>query len=340
MELFKEKERIVWIDLLRVIGVIGVILIHVVSNTINTFGGLSNNSHIFYVFIHYFSSFAVPLFVMISGMMFLSKKELSYKEMFKKYILKIILIILVIGSLMILMEEIFINKDISINLVEKTFIRLITGNIWAHMWYLYLVLGLYLITPVCQLITKNINEKEFRIFLIILFIISIIVPTINKLFKIELAINMLNISGYIFYYFYGYYLYNYNINKKYKIVNYILAIIAIGYTIYRAITINSLDNVYSYISLVPCILSSATVLVLKNRSITKDKLINLIAINSLGIYILHQLFINIIYKVLKFDIIVSYPYIGLIIYSLVTLVCSLLLTYLLRKSKFIRKYFL
>ena len=40
-----EKKRIVWIDLLRVIGVIGVILIHVVSNTINTFGGLSDISH-------------------------------------------------------------------------------------------------------------------------------------------------------------------------------------------------------------------------------------------------------------------------------------------------------
>ena len=59
MELFKKKERIGWVDLLRVIGVIGIILIHVVSNTINTFGGLSNNSHVFYVFIHYFSSFAV-----------------------------------------------------------------------------------------------------------------------------------------------------------------------------------------------------------------------------------------------------------------------------------------
>ena len=47
----EKKARIVWVDLLRVIGVIGVILIHVVSNTINTFGGLSPTSHIFYCFI-------------------------------------------------------------------------------------------------------------------------------------------------------------------------------------------------------------------------------------------------------------------------------------------------
>ena len=334
------KERIVWIDLLRVIGVIGVILIHVVSNTANTFGDLSNNSHVFYAFIQYFSSFAVPLFVMISGMMFLSKDVITYKDMFKKYLLKIILIILVIGTGMILMEEIFINKDISINLIKKVFIRLITGDIWAHMWYLYLVLGLYLITPVCQLIVKNIKDNEFKIFLIILFIISIIVPSLNKLFNIKLAFNMLTISGYIFYYFYGYYLYHFDISKKYKLLNYILCFIAICYTIYRAITINSLDNVYSYTSIVPCIIASMVVIMCKNKTIKNPKLINLIAVNSLGIYIIHQLFINIIYKVIKFDIIVDYPYIGLLVYSLVIFLVSLGSVYLLRKWEFVRKYFL
>jgi surface polysaccharide O-acyltransferase-like enzyme len=335
-----EKKRIVWIDLLRVIGVIGVILIHVVSNTVNTFGGLSNNSHIFYVFIRYSFSFAVPLFVMISGMVFLGKKEISYKEMFKKYILKIILIILVIGSLMVLMEEIFINKNISINLVKTLVIRLITGDIWAHMWYLYLVLGLYLITPVCILITNNIKEKEYKIFLILFFLVSIIVPSLSKLLQLNLAFNYLNLSSYIFYYFYGYYLYKYNISKEYKIFNYILGILAIGYTIYSAITVNVIDKAFAYTTLVPCILSSSVVLLFKDKNIKKDKLINLIAVNSLGIYIIHQLFINVIYKVIKFDIIVNYPYIGLIIYSLVILLLSLLTTYLLRKSKFIRKYFL
>ena len=339
MKLFSKK-RIVWIDLLRVIGVIGVILIHVVSNTINTFGGLTDNAHKFYVFIHYFASFAVPLFVMISGMMFLGRSELTFKDMFKKYILKIILIILVIGSLMILMEEIFINKHISLDLIKTLFIRLITGDIWAHMWYLYLVLGLYLITPVCVLITNNIKKKDYQIFLIILFILGILVPSLNKLFNIKLAFNMLEISGYIFYYFYGYYLYKYDIDKNYKIINYVLCILAIIYTIYRAITVNSLSNVYSYITIVPCIIASTVILVCKDKSIKKDKLINLIAVCSLGIYIIHQLFINIIYKVLKFNMIVNYPYIGLIIYSVVILGISFITVYLLRKVDFIKKYFL
>ena len=169
---------------------------------------------------------------------------------------------------------------------------------------------------------------------------GIIIPTLNKLLSLNIAFNMIGISGYLFYYFYGYYLYRFDVTKEYKIFNYIVCIVAIAYTIYRAIIINSLDNVYSYVTLVPCVMAGTIVLLCKDKKIKKDKLINIIAVNSLGIYIFHQLFINIIYKVLKFDIITSYPYLCLIIYSLIILLCSLIVTYLLRKSKIIRKYFL
>ena len=336
----KIKNRIVWIDFLRLIGVIGVILIHIVSNTINTFGGLSKEAHTIYCFIHYFSSFAVPLFVMVSGMMFLGKDNLTFKDVFKKYLLKVLLIIFVIGTIMILMEEVFINKSVSLDLVRRVFLRLIEGDSWAHMWYLYLVFGLYLLTPVFVLITKNIKEKDYRTFLIILFAISIIIPTLNELFDIKIAFNKLGISGYIFYYFYGYYLYKYDTSKKFKLFNYIVSILCIIYTIYRAININTLDDVYSYTTLVPCMLASSTILLLKGTTVKSGDVINTIGVCSLGIYVIHQFFINIIYKVIKFDLIVTHPYSCLFLYFLIIFSSSFLVTYLLRKIKFVRKYFL
>ena len=277
---------------------------------------------------------------MISGMMFLGKTDLTFKDVFKKYLLKILLIIFVIGAGMILMEEIFINKDVSLDLIRRVFLRLIEGDSWAHMWYLYLVFGLYLLTPVFVLITKNIKQKDYQTFLIILFVISIIIPSLNRLFDISIAFNKVGISGYIFYYFYGYYLYKYDTSKNFRIINYIISILCIGYTIYRAIHINTLDNVYSYTTLVPCMLASSTVLLLKGTTVKNSELINSIGICSLGIYVTHQFFINIIYKVIKYDMIVNYPYIGLILYSIIIFSSSLLITFLLRKIKFIRKYFL
>ena len=37
------KNRIIWIDILRIIGIIGVLFMHIVGNTINTYG-LSNEN--------------------------------------------------------------------------------------------------------------------------------------------------------------------------------------------------------------------------------------------------------------------------------------------------------
>lgn len=336
------KKRIVWIDILRIIGVFGVILMHIVGNTINTYGNLSKTANYIYVFIGILFQFAVPLFVMLSGMMFLGKKNITFREMFKKYILKIILIILIIGTCMILMEEVFVNKNISVSLIKKVFIRIITGNIWAHMWYLYLTLGLYLITPVLVIITSNIKQKDYKVLLIVLFVITILLSTLNRIFNINIAFNTINISGYIFYYFYGYYLYKYDISKKYKVLNHSFSLLSIVFLIYYVNRYTSLDASFSYTTFTPFIFASSCILLFKNKDIKLkiNNLINSIGLCSLGIYVIHQFFINIIYKLLKFKYIVYHPYTGLVLYTLVIFIISYIVTYLLRKLKIIRKYLL
>ena len=69
-----------------------------------------------------------------------------------------------------------------------------------------------------------------------------------------------------------------------------------------------------------------------------SKVLSQIGINSYGIYIFHQLFINIIYKLLKFDFIRIYPLIGFCIYLVIIFMLSYFTTYILRKIKLISKY--
>ena len=107
------KKRIVWIDLLRVIGILGVLFMHVVGNTINNIDTLPNNANSVYIFLAHFFEFAIPLFVMISGMMFLSKNNISFKDMLLKYCLKIFLTIVVIGSIMVIVEELYLYDTVS-----------------------------------------------------------------------------------------------------------------------------------------------------------------------------------------------------------------------------------
>ena len=56
------------------------------------------------------------------------------------------------------------------------------------------------------------------------------------------------------------------------------------------------------------------------------------------IYIFHQLFINIIYKLLKFDFIRIYPLIGFCIYLIFVFILLYFTTCILRKIKLISKY--
>ena len=72
------KKRILWLDLLRIIGIFGVIIIHIVGNTINTFN-LSGTSYIVYNIICKCCYFTLPLFIMISGSLLLNK-DIFYKE--------------------------------------------------------------------------------------------------------------------------------------------------------------------------------------------------------------------------------------------------------------------
>ena len=101
------KKRILWIDIIRTIGMISVIAIHIIGNTINTFN-LSGTKTIIFNIISQILYFSIPLFIMLSGAMFLDKnKDIDLKKMLSKYVLKIFLAILIFGTIFSAIELIF-----------------------------------------------------------------------------------------------------------------------------------------------------------------------------------------------------------------------------------------
>lgn len=329
------KKRIIWIDILRLIGIIMVLTIHVVGNTINTFN-LGGNANTVYRVLSGISATAICLFVMISGMMFLGK-NITYKDMFKKYIPKILIGIVVIGFIYSMMELVFINKSFELSFIYESFLKIIHMDTWAHMWYLYLVLALYLLTPVIKILTDNLNEKKYIITLLISLLIGITLSLFVNVHPVLKSLIML--YAYVIYYIYGYFIYKFKIGNVYKMSNYIGALISVGYIIYLVINTSALE-VINYISFPVFVIASALILVFKDRDFKDNKItkqITNIGLCSYGIYVIHQVFINIIYKVLKLDIIVSYP-ILLPVYMLVIFILSYGVIYTLRTNKFISKY--
>lgn len=334
------KKRKLDIDILKVSSMLMIILMHVMGNTINTFGIGGRPAFIYNIIIN-ICFIAIPIFVMVSGANFLNK-DISIKDLFRKYILKILLALVVFGFFYSALEIVFETRFFGIKDIFTCFKNILTGNLWAHMWYLYLVVGLYLITPVLRTITKEKNGI-LEYFLIILFLFTMLIPEITMLTKINIAFYTLISSVYLFYYLYGFYIYYHKVSSLYEYLSYFLGILS-----FILIIIFSSKNIYleyiSYTSILVFLLANAIMIFVCSFNNKKEglftKMIHSLAKCSFGIYLTHQIYINLIYKFFKFTWILKSPYLGLIIYSIAVLLVSYLFVYLFKKIRLIDKYLL
>ncbi len=327
---------------------IGVIQIHVSASnwfllTVNSFNWQTLN-----VF-DAMARWCVPIFVMISGTLFLNpQKEIPIKAIFTKYIFRIIMVILFFGVFIYLFETLSAGKNIWHNIGY-----LFDCSNFYHLWYLYMIIGLYLLVPVLKIITQHATKKQFEYCLTILFAFSFVIPLLNDLLSAQVKIILDNlrlptISGFVFYFLLGRYLDIYNFRHRKAL--YFFGIIAVLFTIlgssYLSLQKGRPDaSLYNYISIQCFVASTALFILTKNnyhrieKQIAKTKIINIISKYSLGIYGVHVIFISLLYK---FEIInTTYNPIFMVpIMTIGVLALSLLLSLLLSKIPVIGRFLL
>ncbi len=91
--------------------------------------------------------FCVPIFVMISGALFLSPgKSVTFDKVIKKYVKRIVYALVVFAFPMCTAETLFTQSGGLICSITNW----ITGKSWDYMSYLYMLIGLYLLTPIIK----------------------------------------------------------------------------------------------------------------------------------------------------------------------------------------------
>lgn len=326
----KKKE---YINFLRFICCLFVIMIHVIEGWLITNPKINDFRFLFdCVLIQPFIRTAVPIFVMISGSLLLNPDKNISIDKLKTYISKMILILLTFGLFYCTIESIFNFGFSNMFLVIKTSIKnLFEEKSWAHLWYIYMLIGLYIITPILREFVKNDNKKNVNFILISLFILSVFIPTFNQIFNLQITTFKLNSLVYIFIYLLGYYIANTSIISKK--MTYICGVIGfIGYLLMSYyLKINSQNNLF-------VILESIFIFYTFSKSnIKSNKFINLVADNSLGIYIIHAFWLNIINKAFNIYPDILPIFIGEFIFLIVTFILSLFSSMILKKIPFIKK---
>ena len=338
-----------YLNTLRVLAVFGVIMIHVFS-PLNLYftAALTEQESYFCTVLRNFWQWCVPLFVMITGVIFLDpQKEITLEKLFKKYLLRIILALFIFGIPYAFLEIFFDARyRFSFPQTGAAVMNVFQGKLWDHMWYLYMIAGIYLMLPLFKTFVNNRGRRPLRYVIIILFIFTSAAPAAENIFSWKIGFYIPVNSVYVFYLLLGHYIHNYKVNVNRKAL---LLLLVLYYVSAVLLPLNKsfINNIsggggiifFDYSSPI-VIMSAFSLFCIMRRRNAPGKVFDILSPMCFGIYLIHTLFINFLYKFIKFSP-ERFPLIIVIIgVSTITIVLSIGFTYMGRRIKIIRKYVL
>lgn len=92
--------------------------------------------------------------------------------------------LLLFGTVYAWMELLFDERMISVKQVGIALLNVFQGKPWAHMWYLYCLLGLYFMLPVYRILSKHMTDKDLKYYLLVSFVFLSVIP-MYKIFGVE-----------------------------------------------------------------------------------------------------------------------------------------------------------
>ena len=287
-----ETNRYIYIEYLRVFATLAVIVVHVSGNIVRYFNGVEDHWWIANCF-DSSMRFCVPIFVMLSGALLIPKVE-SIFVFFYKRLNRILLPFAFWSSIYIGYELFHKLSEGNITLiatVKLIFIRISLGASY-HLWYIYMIIGLYLFMPIIGKWARNSNSREILYFLLIWFTILFIEPFYPKFINI---MELKSFTGFIGYLVLGYYLSSFvGKSKKVNIISLLLILLGLAITIFGTYLISVHKNIYifsntfyQYLSPNIVIMSIGLFLIIKNNFEHQSFIITSIAKYSFGIYLAH-----------------------------------------------------
>ena len=298
--------RILWIDLIKVFSMFSVILVHSAAPILSKIGEIDFSTWMVGNIYDSMARMAVPLFFMVSGVLLLNSKEESLFVFFKKRFLKVIIPLIAWSFIYIIFKKYGSHQDINI---FKHMIYSLNRPEFIHLWFLYTIIGIYLVFPILKVFIKY-SSQSIQIYFIVLWVISVsIIPFINYFSGLSINNYTPMMVGYTGYLVLGYYLAKIRITKRVFYISLFSIFISTLSTIFGTYYLSEkvgkfIDFFYGYFSVSTLIQAISYFIILKyigenmfNNTIRRSRIINIISITSLGIYLIHPIYIRILRKV-------------------------------------------
>jgi len=311
------KNRDIYIDLLRVVAIFGVVLGHSSLSLPNHVQVSPFEEQTMYI-VNVSMRWIIAMFVMISGIYHLrpNKRNISFKEemgVIYKKIIRIVYALLFWGifyNVFKIVSDYFLAKEpITLHGILEIPGILIFNAGYYHLWFLYMLIGLYLLTPIFRCFTSSCKKEHLEYFIILFFCIGCL-PVLNDALRDYFTFEGKNIffsvpelTGFMGFYIAGYYFANYKIEKSTKTVIYTLALIALLSSIIGTIyNQQPVATLFSFLSPVSMVIAYAMFILVKDlfeHKKFKDRQIEIItriSKDSFGIYLVHVFALQLVFQ--------------------------------------------
>ena len=140
------RRRVIYFDILRIVAIFFVVFVHLAAQH---WADVDISSRAWFAFNLYCTTgkWSVPIFVMISGALFLGR-DVSISAILKKNVARIATVFLFWSGCYALVYLVFRHAPLSVVLSQ-----FITGH--YHLWFLYMIVGLYLLIPLLRTIVQS-----------------------------------------------------------------------------------------------------------------------------------------------------------------------------------------
>lgn len=315
--------RLIWADLLRIIAIFAVICQHYCpayygSHLLATIIGVT------------ICDWCIPVFVMLSGMFSLSpNKQFPLQKRLLRLVVALCFWSIAYGINYFVIQN---HGSYTISsIIQPIFWKRLP---WYHLWFVYMFLGLYLLTPVIRSWIAHASQKNILYFLLLCFAFNCI-TWINQFLPSPLHHLLPVLSAFVGYYVLGYYLSTLTITKQHRIIIYIASIAACaGIVISNQLFKLTAHTLIVNESPLTAIMSIGVFVAFKHKHFN-NKWSNFSRISLLvfGIYLVHDFFIQYLHIGLFSDIIL----LNIFINALSTLLISAIIIFLIRKIPFVGK---
>jgi surface polysaccharide O-acyltransferase-like enzyme len=345
------------VDLIRTVAIILVILLHAANEPNPNLLLMSPQGVQLWWTSDIYESLAitcVPLFIMLTGALLLqpSKAEEPIRVFFKKRWNRIGIPIL-FWAVAYFAWRFFVNGE---TLTLNSILQGMLAGPYFHFWFLYLLVGLYLLTPIIRVIVAHANWKIIKYFLFIWFVGTSLIPIFTLYVDISpqttwFRQNVFVLTGLVGYFILGAYVTKLRIRSSILSTAFILS--SIWTVIGTYLVIGTIGEHYSQFFLddssFSVIISSVVLFfilasipnqIVENRFPHANRVLKLISQNTLPIYLFNIMVIETFqrgYLGFKLSVTTLNPIIEIPLLTIVTLLICVAIIAALKKIPYVKR---